>query len=634
MRWYRGFCPMGMSRPRMACVDVASIAHLRGFFIWIIIFLAYPLMLRTHTCGELTAHHVGETVTLAGWVHRRRDHGGVIFCDLRDRYGITQVTCNPRTGVAVHAVAETLRSEWVIQVTGTVVARPADMVNDTLATGAIEIEMTDIVVLNTSKTPPFDIDEEKAEQANENIRLRYRYLDLRRAKLQNMLANKDRFIRAMRAFFHERGFCEVQTPILANSSPEGARDWLVPSRLYHGKFYALPQAPQQFKQLLMVGGVDKYFQIAPCFRDEDPRADRHFGEFYQLDFEMSFVEQEDILHLLQELWVGLTQEFSTKEIVAAEFPRITWRDAMNLYGTDKPDLRFDMALCDVNALARDCDFAVFATAVKNGGVVRALRVPEGAALSRKNIDELTEIAKSKGAKGLAYIVYKTDGTLQSPIVKFMGEERARAILAQAEAQPGDIVFFGADMWLTVCKSLGAVRSACGDLLGLKDHDKAAWAFVVDFPMYDMSEIEEGRIDFSHNPFSMPKGGMEALETQEPLDIVAHQFDLVLNGYEISSGAIRNHDPKIMYKAFAIAGYSREEVDQKFGHMVEAFKYGAPPHGGSAPGIDRAFMVLTDCDSIRDIYAFPKDGQGRDVMLGAPSDVTPAQLAELGIKIVD
>lgn len=573
-------------------------------------------------------------MTLAGWVHRRRDHGGVIFCDLRDRYGVTQVTCDPQADATTHATAETLRSEWVVQVTGVVVARPADMVNDHLATGAIEVEATQITVLNTSKTPPFEIDEDKAEEANENIRLKYRYVDLRRAKLQKMLTDKDRFIRAMRAFFHERGFMEIQTPILANSSPEGARDWLVPSRLYHGKFYALPQAPQQFKQLLMVGGVDKYFQIAPCFRDEDPRADRHFGEFYQLDFEMSFVEQEDVLRILQELWVQLTKDFSTKELLTETFPRITWHEAMERYGTDKPDLRFGMEMCDVSDLARECDFAVFATAVKDGGVVRALAVNDGATLSRKNIDELTEIAKSKGAKGLAYIICKEDGTLQSPIVKFVGEERARAMLARAGAQPGDVVFFGADTWATACKALGAVRSACGDVLGLKDHDKAAWVFVVDFPMYDLSEIEEGRIDFSHNPFSMPKGGMTALETQEPLAIVAHQFDLVLNGYEISSGAIRNHDPEIMYKAFQIAGYDREEVDRKFGHMVEAFKYGAPPHGGSAPGIDRAFMVLTDCDSIRDIYAFPKDGQGRDVMLGAPSAVTPAQLAELGIKSVE
>ncbi len=592
-------------------------------------------MMRTHTCGELTAEQIGQTVTLAGWVHRRRDHGGVIFIDLRDRYGITQITCNPQVdGNTVHTVAEKLRNEWVIQVVGEVVARPADMVNDHVVTGMIEVHAHKVTVLNTSKTPPFDIGDDKAEEANENIRLRYRYIDLRRTKLQNMLAEKDRFIRAMRAFFHARGFHEVQTPILANSSPEGARDWLVPSRLYHGKFYALPQAPQQFKQLLMVGGMDKYFQIAPCFRDEDSRADRHFGEFYQLDFEMSFVEQEDILHLLQELWVTLTKDFSTKEILTEDFPRMTWHEAMQRYGTDKPDLRFGLEIADVSALVRGCGFSVFASSVESGGVVHALCVPEGAALSRKNIDDLTDIAKEKGAKGLAYIVYKNDGTLQSPIVKFLGDACAQKILQDVGAVPGDIVFFGADTWMTVCAALGAVRSACGDLLGLKDPDKAAWMFVVDFPMYGMSETEEGRIDFSHNPFSMPKGGMNALKTQEPLEIVAHQFDLVLNGYEISSGAIRNHDPAIMYEAFRIAGYKKEEVDQKFGHMVEAFKYGAPPHGGAAPGIDRAFMVLTNCASIRDIYAFPKDGQGRDVMLGAPSAVTPTQLKELGITPVE
>lgn len=577
--------------------------------------------------------HVGQTVTLAGWVHRRRDHGGVIFVDLRDRYGITQVKCDPHSDAAVHAVAETVRSEWVLEVTGEVAARPKDMVNRDLATGAIEIVVTRITVLNTSKTPPFDVTDDETE-VNENLRLTYRYVDLRRAKLQRMLSEKDRFIRAMRAFFHDRGFTEVQTPILANSSPEGARDWLVPSRLYHGKFYALPQAPQQFKQLLMVGGLDKYFQIAPCFRDEDPRADRHFGEFYQLDFEMSFVQQEDILALLQELWVDLTKAFSTKELTTETFPRITWRDAMETYGTDKPDLRFGLPIVDVGDIVRDCGFAVFTDALATGGVVRALKVDDGAAFTRKNIDELTEIAKSKGAKGLAYIVCKQDGTFQSPIVKFVGEDTVRRIVAHVGARPGDCIFFGADTWATACGALGAVRSACGDLLGLKDCNAAAWVFVVDFPMYALSEIEHGRIDFSHNPFSMPKGGMTALETRNPLDIVAHQFDLVLNGYEISSGAIRNHDPEIMYKAFQIVGYSRDDVDRKFGHMINALKYGAPPHGGSAPGIDRAFMVLTDCASIRDIYAFPKDGQGRDAMLGAPSDVTLEQLKELGIRIVD
>lgn len=591
-------------------------------------------MLRTHTCGQLQRSDVDTSVTLTGWVHRRRDHGGVIFIDLRDRYGITQIKCDPVHDRAVHAIAETLRSEWVVQIIGDVIARPDDMVNTHLETGEIEIVAREIIVLNRSKTPPFEIGEEKTAEANEAIRLKYRYIDLRRKKLQTMLAQKDRFIREMRAFFHARDFQEVQTPILANSSPEGARDWLIPSRLYHGKFYALPQAPQQFKQLLMVGGVDKYFQIAPCFRDEDPRMDRHFGEFYQLDFEMSFVEQEDILSLLQELWIDLTGKFSDKELIYTTFPQITWKDAMNRFGSDKPDLRFDMEITNVTDIVRDCGFSVFAQAITQGGVVHALKVDGGGSFTRKNIDDLTELAKTKNAKGLAYIIVKDDGELQSPIVKFLGDAVAAQIIAHVSAKPGDVIFFGADQWRVVCDALGVVRSKCGEMCGLKDPKKAAWAFIVDFPMYDHSEIEEGRIDFSHNPFSMPKGGMEALESTDPLDIVAYQFDLVLNGFEISSGAIRNHDPEIMYKAFAIAGYTEADVEKRFGHMLDAFKYGAPPHGGSAPGIDRAFMVLTDCDSIRDIYAFPKDGQGRDVMLDSPSFVDQSQLDELGLRIVD
>lgn len=591
-------------------------------------------MLRTHTCGELSKESVGQKVTLSGWVHRRRDHGGVIFIDLRDRYGVTQIKFDPETDTRVHAAADALRSEWVVQVVGEVIARPDDMINKKLATGEVEIVVSDLEVLNTSKTPPFEIGDEKAAEAGEHIRLKYRYVDLRRKKIQDLLRQKDEFIMDMRDFFHARNFQEVQTPLLANSSPEGARDWLVPSRLYNGKFYALPQAPQQFKQLLMVGGIDRYFQIAPCFRDEDPRMDRHFGEFYQLDFEMSFVEQEDIFALMQELWISLTEKHSDKEIVNKEFPRISWKDAMNKYGTDKPDLRFDLEIKDVSEVVSECGFGVFAGAVENGGVVHALKVDGGAKFSRKDIDNLTELAGTKGAKGLAYIIVKDGGELQSPIVKFLGDDVASVIIDQVGAKAGDVVFFGADQWRTVCDALGVVRDKCGEMLGLKDDKKAAWAWTVDFPMYDYSEIEEGKIDFSHNPFSMPQGGMKSLEEEDPLEIVAYQFDLILNGFEISSGAIRNHDPKVMYKAFEIAGYTKEQVDEKFGHMINAFEYGAPPHGGSAPGIDRAFMVLKDCNSIRDIYAFPKDGQGRDVMMDAPSFVDQSQLDELGLKIVD
>lgn len=594
-------------------------------------------MLRTHTCGQLGAAEIGQKVTLTGWVHRRRDHGGVIFIDLRDRYGLTQIKFDPEVNKASHVEADKLRSEWVIKAEGMVIARPADMLNKKLKTGEIEIEVSTLEVLNTSKTPPFELIEEKHVEANENLRLKYRFIDLRRPKLQKMLKVRDEMIRHMRSYFYARDFREVQTPILANSSPEGARDWLVPSRIYPGKFYALPQAPQQFKQLLMVGGVDRYFQIAPCFRDEDPRMDRHFGEFYQLDMEMSFVEQDDIFQMMEPLMIEITEKFSKKEIVNltenGRFQQIPWREAMTKYGTDKPDLRFDFEIEPISEIVKGCGFGVFANVVENNGVVHAMKVDGGGEkFSRKDIDELTELAQSKGAKGLAYIVLKEEGKLQSPIVKFLGDDVCAKIVEKLAAKEGDIIFFGADTWRTVCDSLGIVRNECGARLGLKDNKKAAWLWVTDFPMYDYSEIEQGRIDFAHNPFSMPQGGMKALEEENPLDIVAYQYDFVLNGFELTSGAIRNHKPEIMYKAFEIAGYTKEEVDAKFGHMIRAFEFGAPPHGGNAPGIDRLMMVLNDWDSIRDIYAFPKDGQGRDAMLDAPSVVEKKQLDELHIQI--
>ncbi|MDR3559290.1 MAG: aspartate--tRNA ligase, partial [Candidatus Pacebacteria bacterium] len=414
------------------------------------------------------------------------------------------------------------------------------------------------------------------------------------------------------------------------------RDFLVPARLHPGKFYALPQAPQQFKQLLMVGGVDKYFQIAPCFRDEDPRADRHYGEFYQLDMEMSFVTQEDIFGIMEPLMIELTEKFSSKEIIKLDenkrFIRLPWREAMTRYGSDKPDLRFELEIKPITEMVRDCGFAVFAQAVARDGAVHAMNVPGGAVLTRSQIDELTKLAQSKDAKGLAYIVVKENNELQSPIVKFLGEELSNKIIEEVGAKAGDIIFFGADKWRTVCAALGAVRNDCALRLGLKDNTKAAWCWIVDFPMYDYSEIEHNRIDFGHNPFSMPQGGLAVLENKNPLDILAYQYDLVINGYEASSGAIRNHDPEIMYKAFAIAGYSRQQVDARFGAMIQAFQFGAPPHGGNAPGIDRIFMVLQDLDSIRDIYAFPKDGQGRDLMMNSPSPVETKQLDEVHIKL--
>lgn len=596
---------------------------------------------RTHNCGELRASDENKSVILSGWVNTRRDHGGVIFIDLRDRYGLTQVTFDPkRSSEEVFKEAEKLRGEFVIQVEGKVVLRPGDMKNEKLQTGEIEIEAERIVILSKSKVPPFEIEEiegvDKAKNVSEELRLEYRFLDLRRKKLQNMLAFKDRYFQIIRKYFQEKDFVEVQTPILANSSPEGARDFLIPSRMYEGKFYALPQAPQQFKQLLMVGGIDKYFQIAPCFRDEDPRMDRAYGEFYQADMEMSFIEQEDIFDIMEPLFIELTKSLGGKEIVGLDesgrFKRIPWKESMEKYGIDKPDLRFGLEINSVTELVRDCGFAVFADTVSKGGVVHALKVDGGAQFSRKDIDELTEIAKGKGAKGLAYIVVKDGNELQSPIVKFLGDELSQKIVSVLGAKSGDIIFFGADQWRTVCSALGVVRNECGLRLGLKDNNKAAFCWIVDFPMYSYSETEKGRIDFEHNPFSMPQGGLEALKDKDPLEILGYQYDAVLNGFEVLSGAIRNHDPEIMYEAFKIAGYDQATVDERFGGMIKAFQFGAPPHGGCAIGVDRLLMVLIDCDSIRDIYAFPKDGRGKDLMMDSPASVDKKQLEELHIRL--
>jgi aspartyl-tRNA synthetase len=592
-------------------------------------------MLRTHTCGELNSSNIGQEVVLTGWVNSARNLGGLIFIDLRDRYGITQANINPADNKEAAAIGEKLHSEWVIKISGRVNGRPTEMQNKKMATGEIEIIVSDIEVLSQAQVLPFEVSGEKNGEANEALRLKYRFLDLRRPKLQKMLETKDKFITYMREYFHKQGFTEIQTPILANSSPEGARDFLVPSRLYPGKFYALPQAPQQFKQLLMVGGVDKYFQIAPCFRDEDPRMDRHYGEFYQLDMEMSFVEQEDIFKVMEPLMIQLTEKFSEKKICNlpgdGRFIKLSWTEAMNKYGSDKPDMRFDLPIKNISATVVDCGFSVFEEAVKNKGVVHALKINGGAKFSRKEIDEFTDLAKKRGGKGLAYLNIK-DGIIAAPFAKFLTPEKLSALAKECEAVDGDIVFFAADAWRTVCGVLGTIRNEAAIKLGLKDNSKAAWLWIVDFPMYDYSEIEEGRIDFGHNPFSMPQGGLKSLKEKDPLEILAYQYDLVLNGFEVSSGAIRNHEPEIMYEAFKIAGYSREEVDHKFGAMINAFSYGAPPHGGNAPGIDRLLMVLNDWDSIRDIYAFPKDGQGRDLMTDSPSEVDQKQIDELNISV--
>lgn len=595
-------------------------------------------MLRTHTCGELSSKNLGEKVILAGWVNSYRNLGSLVFIDLRDKYGITQIKFDSSTGKEeIVNILNEVRNEWVLQIEGLVIARDEANKNPKIKTGEIEVELEKISVLNKSLTLPFELNEDKTGEVSESLRLKYRFLDLRRAKIQEMLKTKDEIIKYIRFYFHQLDFIEVQTPILANSSPEGARDFLIPSRIYPGKFYALPQAPQQFKQLLMVGGLDKYFQIAPCFRDEDPRMDRHYGEFYQLDMEMSFVEQEDIFKVMEPLMKDLVNKFSSKKLIKltedGRFLQISWKDAMNRFGSDKPDLRFEMELVDISDLVKDCDFSIFKDQIKEGGFVKVLNLKGGAQLSRKEIDEVIEEAKKKGLKGLSYIILKDEGA-QSSLLKFLGEDLISQITSRLGAENGDLVFIGADQWRTLCLALGHIRNYLAEKTGLKDNGLASFLWVIDFPMYEYSEIEEGRIDFAHNPFSMPQGGMESLLTKDPLEITAQQFDLVFNGFEASSGAIRNHNPEIMYKAFELAGYSKKEVEQNFSAMINAFSYGAPPHGGNAPGIDRIIMVLNDWSSIRDIYAFPKDGKGKDLMNNSPCEIKSEQLEELNIKLIN
>lgn len=593
-------------------------------------------MLRTHTCGELNKDNLNESVVISGWVNAYRNLGSIIFLDLRDRYGLTQVKFDTKEGdESVTKLLKEIRNEWVVQVRGRVLARPDETKNSSMITGEIEIEIDEVEVLNKSLTLPFEINDDKSEEANESLRLKYRFLDLRRKKWQKMLKDRDDLIIYTRKYFHKLNFIEVQTPIVANSSPEGARDFLIPSRLHPGSFYALPQAPQQFKQLLMVAGLDRYFQIAPCFRDEDPRMDRHYGEFYQIDMEMSFVEQEDIFKIMEPLMIDLTEKFSDKKIVNLDkdgrFPKISWKESMDRFGSDKPDLRFGMEINDISEYLNNSGFKVFDDELKAGGVARALKLDSGASFSRKEIDIVIEEAKKRGAQGLSYVSLK-EGEIKSPLEKFLKSEVIDSIIKSCSAKEGDIIFIASGSWKMVCEVLGHLRNYLADKMKLRDNNLAAYAWIVDFPMYEESETEEGRIDFAHNPFSMPQGGIEALKKEDPLSILAYQFDLILNGFEASSGAIRIHEPETMYEAFKIAGYSNEDVDKEFSAMIEAFSYGAPPHGGNAPGLDRIIMALNDWNSIRDVYAFPKDNQGQDLMTGSPSPVDKKNLDELGIEI--
>ena len=582
---------------------------------------------RTHNCGQLRSNHAGQSVKLSGWVFRKRDHGNLLFVDLRDHYGVTQVVVDRDS--SAFALIEGLKLESVVAVDGQVLSRGSDKINPELPTGEIEVKASKVELLSEAAELPFPIFG-NAEYP-EDIRLRNRFLDLRREKLHENIVLRSQVIASLRRRMIDEGFTEFQTPILTASSPEGARDFLVPSRVHHGKFYALPQAPQMFKQLLMVAGFDRYFQIAPCFRDEDARADRSPGEFYQLDFEMSFVTQEDVFGAIEPVLSGVFDEFSRgRSVTPPPFPRITYKDSMLKYGSDKPDLRNPIEISDVTEIFKDGSFAVFAKAIESGSVVRAIPAPGAGTRARSFFDSANQWSRDEGYAGLAYINFK--GGEGGGIAKNLGPDRVSQLVAKMGLGPNDGVFFACDKPSTAAKLAGLVRTRVGTELGLIEQNAFKFCWIVDFPMYEWDEVEQ-RVIFSHNPFSMPQGEMEALETMNPLDILAYQYDIVCNGIELSSGAIRNHKPEIMYKAFEIAGYDRSVVDEKFKGMITAFKYGAPPHGGSAPGVDRIVMLLADEPNIREVILFPMNQKAEDLMMGAPSYVSEKQLRELRIAIV-
>ncbi|WP_219892846.1 aspartate--tRNA ligase [Aquisediminimonas profunda] len=584
---------------------------------------------RTHNCAQLRAADVGQSVRLSGWIHRKRDHGGLLFVDLRDHYGLTQIVTD--TDSDAFKVLDRARAESVVTITGDVVARDGATVNANLPTGEIEVRARDVSVQSAAQELPMPVFGDA--EYPEDIRLRYRFLDLRRERLHANIVLRSNVISSIRKRMIDQGFTEFQTPILTASSPEGARDYLVPSRVHPGKFYALPQAPQMFKQLLMVAGFDRYFQIAPCFRDEDARADRSPGEFYQLDFEMSFVTQDDVFAAIEPVLHGVFEEFANGRAVSpAPFPRIPFRESMLKYGSDKPDLRNPLLITDVTVHFAKSGFGLFERIVGDGGVVRAIPAPKTAEKSRKFFDDMNEWARSEGHAGLGYVTRK-GGEFGGPIAKNHGEDGMKAIYEAMGLGPDDGCFFAAGKELQAAKLAGAARTRVGEELGLIEQGCFKFCWIVDFPMFEYDE-DAKKVDFSHNPFSMPQGELEALETKDPLDILAYQYDIVCNGVELSSGAIRNHRPEIMYKAFEIAGYSREDVDANFSGMINAFKFGAPPHGGSAPGIDRIVMLLADEPNIREVIVFPMNQKAEDLMMGAPGPVTAKQLRELNIRIVD
>ncbi len=584
---------------------------------------------RSHTCADLTAANVGETIRLSGWVHRVRDHGGVLFIDLRDHYGVTQVLCDGDS--AAFAELEKVRSEWCIRIDGTVKARDPELVNPKLPTGEIEVYVRELEVLGHAEELPLMVFGN--QEYPEETRLRYRYLDLRREAMQNNMALRSDVVASMRRRMWDKGFREYQTPIITASSPEGARDFLVPSRLHPGKFYALPQAPQQFKQLIMVSGFDKYFQIAPCFRDEDPRADRSPTDFYQLDLEMSFVTQQDVFDTIQPVLQGVFEEFGGGKTVDKVWPQISYKDAALWYGTDKPDLRNPIKMQDCSEHFRGSGFAIFAKLLEQEGTeIRAIPAPTGG--SRKFCDRMNAFAQKEGLPGMGYIFWR-DGEngveAAGPLAKNIGPERTEAIRLQLGLGKGDAAFFLGGKPKAFEKVAGKARDVIGEELGLTDKDRFAFAWIVDFPIYEKDD-ETGKIDFEHNPFSMPQGGMDALQG-DPLQVLGYQYDLACNGYELVSGAIRNHKPEIMFKAFEIAGYGEDEVRKRFGGMVNAFQFGAPPHGGCAAGIDRIVMLLADTMNIREVIMFPMNQRAEDLMMDAPSDPTSDQLMELGLRVI-
>ena len=584
---------------------------------------------------------LGKTVTVSGWVNSRRDHGNLIFIDLRDHAGLIQLVVTPNAPDSFK-LAESVRDEYVLQATGKMRERAPELINPNIKTGTIELVVKELTLLNKSEPLPVNTHDDGSE-SSEELRLKYRYLDLRRPSMQKLLKRRSEYYRFIRNYMYDHDFTEITTPILANSSPEGARDFLVPSRLHPGQFYALPQAPQQFKQLLMVGGVNKYFQIAPCFRDEDPRADRLYGDFYQLDFEMSFVDDGEVVRQeIEPLFIELSTKFAHKKLVLnsepakkyltknSKIPRLPYNDAIELYGTDKPDLRYGMELIDLTEIFTKTDFKVF-----RQPCVKALCVKDAASLTRREIDDFTEKARKLGAGGLAYILYTNEGP-KSPILKFMSDTEIKNVQKLTNAKSGDAVFFGANERAKVNKVLGQLRISFADHFRLKNPDEIAFAWIVDFPFYEWDERIQ-KLDFGHNPFSMPKGGLETLEaaktTEDKLALVADQYDMVMNGYEVASGAVRNYNPEIMYKVFNILGYNNAYVEARFSGMLNAFKFGAPPHAGAAPGLDRIFMILESVDNIRDIVAFPKNGAGVDLMMNSPSPVDDIQLREAHLALL-